>query len=166
MKKIGITGQEGFVGSHLYNTLGLQPEKYERVPYDKSFFQNPEKLENFVAQCDVIVHLAAMNRHPDPEVIYETNVNLVKQLITALEKTNSKAHVLFSSSSQEEKDNLYGKSKKEGRELLSNWAKNHGGTFTGLVIPNVFGPFGAPNYNSFIATFCHKLTHGETPEVQ
>ena len=81
MKKIGITGQEGFVGSHLYNTLGLQPEKYERVPYDKSFFQNPEKLENFVAQCDVIVHLAAMNRHPDPEVIYETNVNLVKQLM-------------------------------------------------------------------------------------
>ena len=79
-----------------------------------------------MAQCDVIVHLAAMNRHPDPEVIYETNVNLVKQLITALEKTNSKAHVLFSSSSQEEKDNLYGKSKKEGRELLSNWAKNHG----------------------------------------
>ena len=166
VKKIGITGQEGFVGSHLYNTLGLQPEKYERVPYDKSFFQNPEKLENFVAQCDVIVHLAAMNRHPDPEVIYETNVNLVKQLVSALEKTNSKAHVLFSSSSQEEKDNLYGKSKKEGRELLSNWAKNKGGKFTGLVIPNVFGPFGAPNYNSFIATFCHKLTHGETPEVQ
>ena len=66
VKKIGITGQEGFVGSHLYNTLGLEPEKYERVPYDKFFFQNPEKLENFVAQCYVIVHLAAMNRHPGP----------------------------------------------------------------------------------------------------
>lgn len=166
MKKVGITGQEGFVGTHLYNTLSLFPEKYEKVFYDISFFQDTEKLENFVSQCDVIVHLAAMNRHPDPEVLYQTNISLVQKLISALEKTNSKAHVLFSSSSQEERDNLYGKSKKEGRELLANWAKNSGGNFTGLVIPNVFGPFGVPNYNSFIATFCHKLTHGEKPEIQ
>ncbi len=33
MKKIGITGQNGFVGSHLYNTLGLQPEKFERISF-------------------------------------------------------------------------------------------------------------------------------------
>ncbi|MDO5606946.1 MAG: NAD-dependent epimerase/dehydratase family protein [Capnocytophaga sp.] len=163
MKKIGITGQEGFVGKHLYNTLSLQPQDFELVPYDISFFDDAEKLENFVSQCDVIVHLAAMNRHSDPQVIYDTNISLVKKLIQALEK--SKAHVLFSSSSQEERDNLYGKSKKEGRELLADWAKKSGGTFTGLVIPNVFGPFGKPNYNSFIATFCHKLTHGETPVI-
>ena len=83
MLKIGITGQRGFVGSYLYNTLGLQPEKYERITYDKSFFKDSAKLENFVAQCDVIVHLAAMNRHPEQEVIYETNITLVKQLIEA-----------------------------------------------------------------------------------
>ena len=104
MKKIGITGQEGFVGSHLYNTLGLQPEKYERIEYHISYFQDEQKLQDFVSACDVIVHLAAMNRHPEPEVLYQTNINLVKKLISALEKTNSKAHVLFSSSSQEEKD--------------------------------------------------------------
>lgn len=165
MIKIGITGQEGFVGTHLFNTFGLFPDKYERIFYDISFFQDEEKLVDFVSKCDVIVHLAAMNRHPDPEVLYQTNINLVKQIIAALEKSNSKAHVVFSSSSQEERDNLYGKSKKEGRELLANWARNNGGKFTGLVIPNVFGPFGAPNYNSFIATFCHKLTHGETPVI-
>lgn len=165
MKRIGITGQNGFVGSHLYNTLGLKPEEFERIEFKKEFFNNPEKLDHFVEQCDVIVHLAAMNRHPDPEVIFENNINLVKELIASLERTGSKAHVLFSSSSQEEKDNLYGKSKKEGRELFSEWAKKSGGIFTGLVIPNVFGPFGKPNYNSFIATFCHKLTHGETPGI-
>ena len=76
MIKIGITGQEGFVGTHLYNTLGLNPEKYERVFYDISFFQDHQKLEKFVSQCDVIVHLAAMNRHPDPEILYQTNINL------------------------------------------------------------------------------------------
>ena len=74
-------------------------------------------------------------------------------------------NVLFSSSSQEERDNLYGKSKKEGRTLLSDWAKSAGGKFTGMIIPNVFGPFGQPNYNSFIATFCHQLSHGETPSI-
>lgn len=165
MKRIGITGQNGFVGSHLYNTLGLAPEEFERIDFEKEFFNDSEKLDHFVKQCDVIVHLAAMNRHSDPEVIFNNNINLVKQLIASLERTGSKAHILFSSSSQEEKDNLYGKSKKEGRELFSEWAKISGGTFTGMIIPNVFGPFGKPNYNSFIATFCHKLTHGETPSI-
>ena len=165
MIRIGIAGQNGFVGSHLYNTLGLNPEKFERIDFQNDFFENEATLDNFVKNCDVIVHLAAINRHPDPEVIYQENINLVKKLVKSLERTASKAHVLFSSSSQEEKDNLYGKSKKEGRELLANWANNNGGIFTGLVIPNVFGPFGLPNYNSFIATFCYKLTHGETPVI-
>ncbi|KFF18036.1 NAD-dependent epimerase/dehydratase family protein [Chryseobacterium sp. JM1] len=165
MKKIGITGQKGFVGSHLYNTLGLRPEDFERVDFEKEYFETPEKMDEFVKQCDVIVHLAAMNRHPDPEVIYASNVELVQKLADALERTGSKAHVLFSSSSQEERDNLYGKSKKEGREILAAWAEKSGGTFTGMIVPNVFGPFGKPNYNSFVATFCYKLTHGETPVI-
>jgi len=164
--KIGITGQEGFVGQHLYNTIGLFPEEFERIPYHIDYFKDQSQLELFVSQCDVIVHLAAMNRHNDPEVLYQTNINLVKQLIAALEKTGSKAHVLFSSSSQEERDNLYGKSKKEGRELLANWASKAEGNFTGLVIPNVFGPFGHPYYNSFIATFSHQLTHNEQPKIE
>ncbi|NML70478.1 SDR family oxidoreductase [Chryseobacterium sp. RP-3-3] len=165
MKRIGITGQNGFVGSHLYNTLGLKPDEFERIDFERHFFEDSEKLDNFVKHCDVIVHLAAMNRHPDPEVIFNNNIELVKTLIGSLERTESKAHILFSSSSQEEKDNLYGRSKKEGRALFAEWAGKSGGHFTGLIIPNVFGPFGKPNYNSFIATFCHKLTHGETPVI-
>lgn len=55
---------------------------------------------------------------------------------------------------------------KEGRELLANWALKAEGIFTGLVIPNVFGPFGHPYYNSFIATFSHQLTHGEQPKIE
>lgn len=165
MKKIGITGQHGFVGSHLYNTLGLSPEEYQRIDFQAKYFEDPESLDEFVKNCDVIVHLAAMNRHHDPEVIYNQNVDLVKRLVGSLERTGSKAHLLFSSSSQEEKDNLYGKSKKEGRQLLANWAALNGGKFTGMIIPNVFGPFGKPNYNSFIATFCHQLTHGKNPKI-
>jgi UDP-2-acetamido-2,6-beta-L-arabino-hexul-4-ose reductase len=165
MLKIGITGQAGFVGTHLYNTLGLHPEEFERIPFDKGFFLNQYQLEQFVSQCDVIVHLAAMNRHNDPKVIFDTNIELAQKLVDALEFTQSKAHVLFSSSIQEERDNEYGKSKKAGRKLLYNWAQQSGGKFTGLIIPNVFGPFGHPNYNSVIATFCYQLTHNETPTI-
>ena len=165
LKKIGITGQNGFVGNHLYNTLGLFPEEFERIDFQKEFFEDDSKLDEFTSKCDVIVHLAAMNRHESEQFIYETNVALAKNLVASLERTNSKAHVLISSSTQEERDNLYGKSKREGREAIVNWANNNGGKVTGLIIPNVFGAFGKPFYNSFVATFCHQLTHGETPTI-
>ncbi|HAF30087.1 MAG TPA: epimerase [Bacteroidales bacterium] len=162
--KIGITGQTGFVGTHLYNFLGLQGN-VERISFKDEYFQNIEQLLSFVKSCDVIVHLAAMNRHGDPQVIYDTNIELVKKLTTACELADVKPHILFSSSTQEEKDNAYGKSKLEGRKLLEDWAKRNKAQFTGLIIPNVFGPFGNPYYNSFIATFCHQLTHEEQPRI-
>jgi UDP-2-acetamido-2,6-beta-L-arabino-hexul-4-ose reductase len=166
MIKVGITGQAGFVGTHLFNTLGLHPDTFQRIQFEDAFFTDAEKLETFVSSCDAIVHLAAMNRHYDPEVIYQTNIGLVKQLILAMERTNSTPHVLFSSSTQEERDNPYGKSKKEGRILLEQWAMKNNARFTGLVIPNVFGPFGNPYYNSVVATFCHQLTHSEQPKIE
>lgn len=165
MKKIGITGQNGFVGSHLYNTLGLFPEEFQSVDFQKEYFENENQLDQFVVECDVIIHLAAMNRHENEQFIYETNVGLAQKLVDSLKRTHSKAHVMISSSTQEERDNLYGKSKREGREALATWAEENGGKMTGLIIPNVFGAFGKPFYNSFIATFCHQLTHDETPTI-
>lgn len=166
MIKIGITGQAGFVGTHLYNALGLYPDKFERIPFEDEFFQDGNRLEAFVKSCDAIVHLAAMNRHTDPEVLYQTNIGLVKQLIESCEATKSAPHILFSSSTQEERDNLYGKSKKKGRQLFEQWAQKYSARFTGFVIPNVFGPFGNPYYNSVVATFCHQLTHEEQPMIE
>lgn len=165
MLRVGITGQSGFIGNHLFNFLSLKKEEVSLIPCRDEFFQNKSQLESFVKQCDTVVHLAAMNRHGDPQVIYDTNILLVNQLIEACESTGSTPHILFSSSTQEEKDNLYGKSKREGRQLLEDWAKRNSASFTGLIIPNVFGPFGNPYYNSVVATFCHQLTHGETPKI-
>ncbi|WP_422859631.1 NAD-dependent epimerase/dehydratase family protein [Flagellimonas sp. S174] len=164
LKKIGITGQAGFVGSHLYLTLSLD-ETVQLIPFERAFFEKPELLQGFVSNCDVIVHLAAMNRHEDQNVIYQTNLNLVTKLIDACQETETSPHIIFSSSSQEINDNLYGKSKKEGKEQFINWAKNTNGKFTSLTIPNVFGPFGKPNYNSFVATFCNKIAHNEEPKI-
>ena len=165
MLKVGITGQEGFIGSHLRNTLALEPERFQLVPFEFGLFADREGLEGFVRGCDAIVHLAALNRHNDPQVIYDTNVDLVKGLLHAMEATGSRPHVLFASSTQEERDNPYGRSKRIGRRLLEAWSARTGAPFSSLIIPNVFGPFGNPYYNSVVATFCHQLTHGEEPQI-
>ncbi len=165
MLKIGITGKNGFIGNHLYNTLGLIKDQYELVPFEKHFFNDLNILENFVSQCDVIVFLSAVNRHPDEQAIFDINILLANRLIEALNKTKSKAHIIMSSSTQEDRDNAYGNSKKESRLKFIEWANKSGGSFVGMIIPNVFGPFGLPNYNSFIATFCYKLVHGEDPQI-
>lgn len=165
MIRVGITGSTGFVGRHLYNTIGVYADEFLRVSIPKEAFENADDLDRWVKECDVIVHLAALNRHSDPQIIYNSNVALVEKLIASLVRCESKAHIIFSSSTQEEKDNLYGKSKLAGRDLFRKWAMNSEGTFTGMIIPNVFGPFGRPYYNSVVATFCHQLTHKEIPRV-
>lgn len=166
MIRIGITGQAGFIGTHLFNFLNLQKGEVQLIPFEDRFFADMSDLESFVSKCDAIVHLAALNRHNDPQAIYETNIGLVKQLISALDHTGSKPHILFSSSTQEERDNIFGKSKRDGRKLLNDWAAQSGTPFTGMVIPNVFGPFGNPYYNSVVATFSHQLTHDEQPRIE
>ncbi len=164
--KVGITGQAGFIGKHLYNTLGLFPETYTRVAFEKEFFNDENLLDAFVKQCDIIVHLAAVNRHAEPSKIYSTNVELAQKLRDSLIRTNAKPHVIFSSSTQEERDNPYGNAKKEAREMLSSWASESNSKFTGLIIPNVFGPFGNPYYNSVVATFCYELLNNRKPIIE
>jgi UDP-2-acetamido-2,6-beta-L-arabino-hexul-4-ose reductase len=165
MLKVGITGQHGFVGYHLYHTIAQSKDEFELLDFNSMIFDDQTSLDAFVKQCDVIVHLAALNRHNDPSAIFEINLKLVKKLKESLERTKSNAHVIMSSSTQEEQDNPYGKSKKEGRKFLADWAKQSGGTFTGLVIPNVYGPFGHPNYNSVVATFCYQIARNEKPKI-
>lgn len=165
MKKIGITGQNGFIGSYMYNTLKLNEKKYKLVPFFDFFFNSFQDMCNFVSDCDIIIHLAAINRNDDPELLYNTNVGLVKILIEACEKTNSKPHILFASSIHENDTGSYGRSKREGRMMLSRWSQINRSQFSGVIIPNVFGPFCKPFYNSVVATFCYQLTHNEVPEI-
>jgi UDP-2-acetamido-2,6-beta-L-arabino-hexul-4-ose reductase len=163
--KIGITGQNGFIGYHLTQTIKYKHSDYTLVPFQKSFFEKESLLKEFVSTCDVIVHLAGVNRAQTDEEVYDDNIKLNIVLKKALIDANFKGHLLFASSSQENGDSIYGKAKKESRVLLEDTINSLGGKFTGLIIPNVFGPFCKPNYNSFVATFCSKILNNETPEV-
>lgn len=166
MKRIGITGQNGFVGSHLFNTLKLAPTEFTTIDFQNIYFDHELFLDEFVSKCDVIIHLAGMNRHENPEIVYQTNIRLAEKLRDSLIRNKKTPHIIFSSSTQEVRDNLYGKSKKAARTILNDWAKDYGGTFTGLIIPNVYGPFGKPFYNSVISTFCYQLCKNEMPEIK
>jgi UDP-2-acetamido-2,6-beta-L-arabino-hexul-4-ose reductase len=164
-KKIGVTGKNGFVAYHLIQNLGCYQDEFEIIPFERGYFESSILLDDFVSKCDTIVHLAAVNRHDSQEELYRINIELTDKLIGALERTKSNAHVLISSSSQEQNNNLYGNSKKLSREKLTKWAQTSGANFIGLIIPNVFGPFGVPFYNSVVATFCHQLVNNQQPRI-
>jgi len=166
MIKVGITGQSGFIGYHLYQALGLQPKKFERIEFNKDFFNDSNKLRNFVNSCDIVVHLAAIIRHNNPNKIKKNNTDLVDKLINACNKADSKPIVFFASSTQEKSKTSYGLSKKMTSNLFQDWSMKNEIQSRAMIIPNVFGPFCKPFYNSVIATFCHQLVNNENPVIE
>jgi UDP-2-acetamido-2,6-beta-L-arabino-hexul-4-ose reductase len=122
-------------------------------------------LDRFAAGCDCIVHLAGMNRGDDREIA-EVNQTLVEKLVAAAGRCARPPHLVFASSTQRDRDNAYGQSKRQCEERLAAWAAEvRRRSATTLVIPNVYGPGCRPFYNSVVATFCHQLAAGEEPTV-
>ena len=85
--------------------------------------------------------------------------NWQKLCLRALVSNNFKGSLIYSSSLQIYNDSVYGKSKKAG-EIFTEAASNGRFSFINLILPNIFGPFGKPNYNSFISTFSDRLIRG------
>jgi UDP-2-acetamido-2,6-beta-L-arabino-hexul-4-ose reductase len=166
MIKIGVTGSNGFIGWHLCRTLELNNNKFELIEFKRDWFNDKINLDSFVSKCDIIVHLAGLNRHCEESAIYDTNVDLAVKLVESFKRAEFKGQIIFSSSIQEERNNTFGNSKKVARELFSKWANEYSGIFHGLIIPNVFGAFGVPFYNSVVSTFCHQLVSNESPKIE
>jgi len=163
MYRIGITGITGFIGWHvrcrLYNHKDI-----EIIPANRQTFQTEHSLNEFVKQCDGIVHLAGLNHGEDSE-IKKVNVGLANALIKAMEHTDTFPNVVYASSTHIYKDTAYGRSKHIAGKLFSDCAKRHGARFTNLILPHIFGEGGRPFYNSAVSTFCHQLAIGETPQI-
>lgn len=164
IKKIGITGMAGFMGTHLRDRLAREKD-IEVLPFEDAYYDRPAAFVDFCKKADVIVHLAGVNRH-EPKVVYEKNIELMEKLLGFCDAAGTTPYILFSSSTQITRDNEYGRGKKRAMELLEAWSAKKGVPAVSMVVPNVFGDGGRPFYNSVVATFCHQLTHGQTPEIQ
>lgn len=163
--RIAVSGNTGFIGSHLIRWLRIEKDRYEILTLDKGVFDNAELLDDICQSVDVIVHLAGKNRSANDSEIYSTNVGLSRKLVESLSRTNATPHVIVSSSTQETRNNVYGNSKRDARNIIAEWASTHNAKFSGLIIPNVFGPFAKPFYNTVVATFSHQLVDGQLPKI-
>lgn len=148
--KIAITGEKGFLGQHLTFAAKYKFE-YNVVELTRDYIENLNKIED----CDWLIHCAGVNRG---ENVKEGNINLAKELVDGLKKLNIKTNLIFISSIQEELDNDYGISKKQAKDILKKYCIDSGTAFHSYKLPNLFGPFGKPNYNSVVATFCNNIS--------
>lgn len=176
--KILITGAEGFIGRNLRAALEEIRAGHDRRQ-DHVICERPEELtlclygrenteaelEAFCRECDFVFHLAGVNRPKDPAEFMRGNFGLASHLLETLKRCKNPCPVLLSSSAQASLEGRYagseyGKSKKAGEELLFQYARETGAEVLVYRLPNVFGKWCRPNYNSAVATFCHNTANG------
>lgn len=170
--KILVTGAKGFVGKNLcaqLNNIRTGKAKwYEGVIVDEVFEYDidstQEQLDQWCMQADFVFNLAGINRPKDPKEFMEGNYGFASTLLNALKKYGNTCPVMISSSIQATLagrfgTSEYGKSKKEGEELMFCYGEETGAKVLVYRFPNLFGKWCRPNYNSAIATFCYNIAN-------
>ena len=169
--KILVTGAKGFVGKNLvaqlYNIRDNKARWYDLdrdfdiLEYDKSSEKTfyPHILEEYCKQCNIVVHLAGVNRPQKEEEFIVGNFSLLETLISLLIKHNNTCPIILSSSIQAELDNPYGKSKLLAENLLNKYAEQTKTKVKTSRFSNLFGKWAKPNYNSVTATFCYNIAN-------
>lgn len=165
--KILITGAKGFVGKNLVTTLkNIRDGKDKRffIDEDLTIFEydidTPQnELDMYTKECDFVFHLAGVNRPENEEDFMKGNFGFTSVLLDKLKENKNQAPVLITSSIQASLDNPYGKSKKAGEDLLFAYGKENNVKVYVYRLPNVFGKWCRPNYNSAVATFCNNIAH-------
>ena len=161
--RVGITGIDGQFGFHLRAWLQYHCG-HEVVGAGRRTFGSPEDLDDFVRGCDAIFHLAGVNRGTDEEVA-DGNRGLAAALAIAVERAGTSPHLVYASSIQRLNDSVYGRAKAAAADILAEVSRKAGAPFAELVLPNLFGEFTRPNYNSFVGTFCHRVAAGDEPTI-
>lgn len=155
--RVLVTGAEGFIARNLIVRLGELPQ-FEVVTFSR---QMPgSELPALAADVDAVVHLAGVNRPLSSDEFAAGNSGLTGKLCDALAGAGRQVPVIFASSTQAALDNPYGRSKYDAEQVLRRHAERTGARVYIYRLPNVFGKWCRPNYNSVVATFCHNIARG------
>ena len=160
--KVLITGARGFIGRNLVAALESIKE-HDVLKFDKDTEQ--DLLDEYCRDADFVFHLAGVNRSGTPSEFMEINRDLTAMLLEKLKKHKNVCPVMLSSSIQASLDNPFGRSKKEAEELVISHGRETGAEVLIYRLPNVFGKWCRPNYNSVIATLCHNLANDLPPTI-
>lgn len=158
MTKVLITGADGFMGRNLRFRL-QELKRYEIIPLEVD--DDEAQLAQAAGRADFVFHFAGVNRPQDPAEFVTGNTGFTKALCAALEGAGNKAPVVFTSSIHAVADNPYGASKRAAEDVLLDHSERTGTTVHVFRLPNTFGKWARPNYNSAVATFCHNIARGE-----
>lgn len=155
--KVLVTGADGFVGRNLRVALSESPD---RQVLGVTRATTDEELRRAAVGADAVIHLAGVNRPRDPADFETGNAGYTGHLCDVLRETGRAVPIAFASSIQAERDNPYGRSKRAAEVRLQQHASETGAQVGIYRLPNVFGKWCRPNYNSVVATFCHNLARG------
>lgn len=153
--KVLITGANGFLGKNLSVHLAERKD-VEVVCFTRD--NVPSELSLLLRDIDFIFHLAGINRPTDPQDFETGNAALTHTLCCAIATCERMIPVIYTSSTQAIKDNQYGLSKRNAEKALFNLQYNKGIPVHVFRLPNVFGKWCRPDYNSAVATFCHNIS--------
>ena len=157
MKKVLVTGAKGFIGKNL--VLELKNRKTFEI-FECDVDTTEDQLAQFAKECEFVFHLAGVNRPQRTEEFMEGNYGFTTKLLEILQKNENRSPILMSSSIQAKLDNDYGKSKKAGEDYILDYGSNNSIATYVFRLPNVYGKWCRPNYNSAIATFCNNIARG------
>lgn len=164
--RVLITGANGFLGQNLRLRL-RERHDLQILCYTRD--HQTVDLHQLLDGVDFVFHLAGVNRPQDPKEFIlgntELTISLCRAVVDTARKTCKTIPILYTSSTQASLDTLYGSSKREAEQALIIAGGDPLVPVHVFRLPNVFGKWCRPNYNSVVATFCYNLARGRPIQV-
>ena len=164
--KVVITGADGFIGRNLLQRL-QEEQNLEIAQFHRG--QTAGDFAQLVKGSDLAFHLAGVNRPKDAAEFQSGNRDLTRMICQCVgrevEATGRPVSVVVAGSVQAASETAYGISKRAAEAEARAAASAFGFPLHIYRLPNVFGKWARPHYNSVVATFCQRIARDLPIEI-